>query len=135
MTAKSRDLFPLEKLMLAHLCGSNRFDWGADLHDASNFIGVWTFGHRKWADAHYCVTWIALRSLEEMGYLTWTGESRALGRRGYHYGLWKPTEAGKVAACRDKHRTAERLQEEVKLKGIWFEDIKVPGLKPLKAKP
>ena len=98
MTAKSRKLFPLEKMMLAHLCGSDRFDRGADLTDATNFVGVFHFGHRKWVDAQYCVAWIALQSLEEMGYLTWTGESRALGHRGYHYGLWKPTEAGKAAA-------------------------------------
>ena len=98
MSAKSRDLFPLEKLMLAHICGSERFNLGADLHDATGFFGVFTGGHRKWADAQYCVTWMALRSLEEAGYVTWSGQSRALGNRGYHYGLWKPTEAGKNAA-------------------------------------
>lgn len=95
---RRRDLFPLEHLMLQHICGSDRYNTGADMADASGFMRGFTFGHRKWIDAQYCVAFIALRGLEEHGYVTWSGGSRALGRRGWHGGLWKPTDAGKAAA-------------------------------------
>lgn len=95
----AQDMTPLDKLMLQHLCSGDQYSFGADLYDASNFLGsVWFVGHKKWNDAQLCVTFIALRGLEQMGYLTWTGSSRALGHRGYHGGLWRPTEAGMIAA-------------------------------------
>ena len=81
-----RNIFPLDKLMLQHLCGSDKYKCGADLHDAMSFMGALMAGHSKWIDAQLCVTFIALRGLESMGYLTWTGPSRALGHKGYHGG-------------------------------------------------
>ena len=93
-----RELLPMENLMLKHVCTERFRMCGADLTDASGFFGVHTWGHRKWVDAQLCVTWMALRSLEEKGFLEWRGQSRALGHRGYHYGIWTPTEAGMEAA-------------------------------------
>jgi hypothetical protein len=96
--AIDRELLPLEKLMLKHLCDGGRYLNGADLTDASMFFGVHTWGHKKWTGAQLCVTWMALRSLEEKGFVTWKGQSRALGHLGYHYGVWTPTEEGIEAA-------------------------------------
>lgn len=95
---KKRNLFPLERLMLMHL-NRAQFKLGADLTDATTVFGVHTGGHKKWADAHYCMAFIALRGLESRGLAAWSGQSRALGHRGYHYGLWKVTDKGaKLAA-------------------------------------
>ena len=95
---RQRGLYPLERLMLQHICGTDKYKLGADISDASGFMGPFTFGHRKWTDAQYCVTWMALKGLEEQGYVTWAGASRALGKQGWHGGLWKPSEAGRAAA-------------------------------------
>lgn len=94
----NRELFPMEKLLLAYLCKGRRFQNGADLTDCSSFFGVWTVGHAKWTSAQLCVTFMTLRGLERAGYVTWKGKSRALGRDGYHYGLWTLTEEGMEAA-------------------------------------
>jgi hypothetical protein len=90
------DIFPLQKLLLLHLAkkGDRRFSLRHDMTDAMSFIGAYHMGHKKWHDAQTCVTWLALDGLTQSGFLDCQAQSKALGRQGYHYGLWQITEEG-----------------------------------------
>lgn len=90
------NLYPLERLMLLHL---RRFgDFPADMAEAAGVFGVYTSGHRKWPDARNCMAIIALEGLERHGLVIWSGQSRALGHRGWYGGLWRLTDGGKALA-------------------------------------
>lgn len=70
-------------------------DLPLDITDATGGFGVHVGGHAKWANAHNCMAFIALRGLERRGLVAWSGSSRALGQLGWHGGLWRLTEEGK----------------------------------------
>lgn len=96
MTQQER-LYPLERLMLKYLVQRaypRDFAVRYDLIDAIGYQGPFYFGSKKWFEAQMIMAFIQLEGLERAGYLQWQGNSRDLGRRGYHGGVWFLTEMG-----------------------------------------
>lgn len=69
-----------------------------DIHDITTSDLIFTAGHQKWGQAQIIHAFLVTLSLMQRNLLEWQGESRALGKRGWHGGLWSLTPEGALKA-------------------------------------